>query len=441
MTMDFQPLLPKVLDLLLDAVCVVDMEGRFVFVSAACEDIFGYTQEELIGKNMIALVHPGDRERTLKAAAEIMSGEPRTHFENRYIRKDGRIVHIMWSARWSESDRLRLAVARDVTELRRIERMQNALYQISEAAHSAEGLFALYQHIHQIIHDLMPANNFFVALHDASVNMLSFPYFIDERKQEPGPQPLVAGTLLAEVIHTGQPLLMTAGESNAGPGAESMASESYVDWLGVPLVSQNGVMGALVVQSYSGEVRYTDEHKDLFYFVSTQVAAAIERKQAETRLFHMAHHDALTDLPNRTLFNDRFDTALKRAHRDGEHLALLYLDLDEFKNINDTFGHKVGDLLLREVAQRLAQCVRESDTIGRMGGDEFTVLLTNIRGPGYADIVAEKIRAAISTPLEFDGQMLTVSASIGIAVYPEQGSEREQLYHHADVSMYAAKRC
>lgn len=439
MAMDFQPLLPKVMDLLLDAVCVVDLEGRFVFVSAACEHIFGYTQAELIGRNMIDLVHPADRERTLETAEDIMSGRSRTHFENRYVRKDGKVVHIMWSARWSESDRLRLAVARDVTELRRAERMQNALYQISEAAHSAEGLFALYQHIHRIIDDLLPASNFFVALHDSSTNTLSFPYFVDEREQAPAPQLLVPDTPIAKIIDTGQPLLMTSGRTNATSNTESAAEDHYLGWLGVPLISQKGVMGALVVQSYSAEVCYTDEHKDLLHFVSTQVAAAIERKQTETRLFYLAHHDALTDLPNRILFNDRFDMALKRARRDGEHLTLLYLDLNGFKQVNDSFGHRAGDLLLCEVAQRLAQCVRESDTIGRVGGDEFTVLLTNTGGSACVDIIVEKIRAAINVPFEFNGKSLTISTSIGTAVYPEQGGEREQLYHHADASMYAAK--
>ncbi len=437
--MDSRPLLPKVLDLLIDAVCVVDLEGRFVFVSAACEHIFGYTQQELIGKNMIDLVHPADRDRTLETAEDIMSGRSRTHFENRYIRKDGRVVHIMWSARWSESDRLRLAVARDVTELRRAERMQNALYQISEAAHSAEGMFALYQDIHKIIGDLLPADNFFVALHDASTNMLSYPYFVDEREQKPDPRPLVSATPMAEVIRTGQPLLMTSGAANGTSDTESTANDSYVGWLGVPLVSQKGVTGALVVQSYSGAVRYTDEHKDLLHFVSTQIASAIERKQAEAKLFHLAHHDALTDLPNRTLFNDRFEMALKRAHRHGEHLALLYLDMNGFKHVNDNFGHKSGDLLLCEVAKRLAQCVRESDTIGRVGGDEFTVLLTNTGGPACIDSIVEKIRATINAPFEFNGQHLAISASIGTAVYPEQGNEQEQLYHHADTSMYAEK--
>jgi diguanylate cyclase (GGDEF)-like protein/PAS domain S-box-containing protein len=437
---DAHSLLSKVMDLLLDPICVVDAEGRFVFVSAACERLFGYTQEELIGRNMIELVYPEDRERTLSAAAEIMDDQPKMHFENRYVRKDGQIVHIMWSARWSESDRIRLAVARDVTELKHAERMQSAVYRISEAAHAADGLHELCRHIHQIIGDLLPANNFYVALKDESGDRLTFPYYVNERKQAPESRPLIAGSPSAEVIGTGRALLKTSRETATSAEPESTAQRNYLDWLGVPLISQKGVIGALVLKTYSGGVRYTEEDKDLLQFVSTQIATVIERKQAEARLHHMAHHDALTDLPNRTLFNDRFDMALKRARRNKEHLALLCLDLNGFKDINDTFGHGAGDQMLREVAQRLVGCVRESDTIGRMGGDEFIVLLTNIQGPDDADIIVEKIANAFSTPFELDGRSVALSASIGTAVYPEQGEDLDELFHHADAGMYTVKR-
>lgn len=442
MTTDSDALLPKVMDLLLDAVCVVDVEGRFVFVSAACERIFGYTPDELIGRNMIELVFPEDRKRTLEAAADIMRGHPKMHFENRYVRKDGRIVDIMWSACWSEADHIRLAVARDITGLKRAARMQRALYQISEAAHAANGLFPLYEHIHQIIGELLPAENFFVALYDKRTGMLSFPYFVDgENGLAPQARPLVPGTPIAEVIRIGHSLLMTVRGTGAyGTPVDSTEKHSYADWLGVPLISQKGIIGALVVQSYAAGVRYTNEDKELLEFVSTQIASAIERKQTEARVFHLAHHDALTDLPNRTLFHDRMDMALKWARRKGEHLALLYLDLDEFKEVNDCFGHQAGDQLLREVAGRLARCVRESDTIGRMGGDEFTVLVTNIHGPECVGVIIDKIQAAVSIPFQIGGEAVTVSASIGTAIYPEEGESKEQLFRHADADMYATKR-
>ncbi len=164
-----------------------------------------------------------------------------------------------------------------------------------------------------------------------------------------------------------------------------------------------------------------------------------ERKRAEERLSHMAHHDALTGLPNRPLFDDRLRQALALARRDRQRLALLYLDLDDFKPINDRFGHAVGDRLLQEAARRISDCMRASDTVGRIGGDEFVVLLPRVDTAADAVRVAEKIRQAIQRPFALDGQELGVSCSLGIALYPEHGEEERTLSHHADLAMYQAK--
>ena len=436
----YAPLI-NVLDLLLDAVCVVDAQGRYVFVSAAFERIFGYAPQEVIGRPMIEMVHPADRERTLQAAAKIMGGTPNPHFENRYVRKDGQVVHILWSARWSEADQLRLAVAHDITELKRAESLRTALFDISEAAHAAEDLLALFRRIHRIIDGLLPARNFFVALYDPARDELSFPYFVDQHDAPPPSCRLDSGTLTAEVIRSGQPLFLTPDQpAELPPRVRPFGGRDALEWLGVPLSSGKGVIGALVVQSYSGEVSYSQQDKLLLQFVSTQVAAAIERKQTDTWLRHIARHDALTDLPNRELFHDRLHTALARARRDAERLALLYIDLDRFKQVNDCCGHATGDQLLREVATRIRQCVRESDTVGRLGGDEFVVMLHTLSQTEDAAVVAEKIRAALQRPFELAGQRLQIAASIGIAVYPEHGSEGMQLIRRGDAAMYAAKK-
>lgn len=430
-----------VVDLLLDAVCVVDVHGRYVFVSAAFERIFGYAPAEVIGRPMIGLVHPDDRARTLQAANEIMAGQPKPHFQNRYVRKDGRVIHVMWSARWSEADGVRIAVARDVTELKRAELMQAALHAISEAAHSAEDLLALFRHIHRIVGELLPARNFFVALYDADKDELSFPYFVDEHDSPPPTQSLASGTLSSEVIRSGQALLLTPDTRLELPDrVHPIVGRDSLEWLGVPLGGQQGVIGALVVQSYSGEVRYNEQDKALLQFVSTQIAAAIERKKSATRLQYLAQHDQLTSLPNRGLFHDRLRTALAAARRGQRQLAVLYLDLDRFKQVNDHHGHDVGDLLLREVAERIRQCVRESDTVGRIGGDEFVVLLDDTSQADHAAVVAAKIGAALRQPFELAGTRLQVSASIGIAHYPTHGEDARQLLRRADDAMYDAKR-
>ena len=431
------PSLNEYIDLLLDAICVVDTEGRYVYVSASFERIFGYAPKDVIGKRMIELVHPDDRNVTLQTASGIMSGLPEYHFENRYVRKDGQVVDIMWSARWSEDHKLRIAVARDITRRKRAEAIQASLYAISEATHAAEDLRTLFHEIHRIIGALLPASNFSIALYDGKTGEVSFPYHVDDRVPLPSSQKLDSDTLCAKVIRSGEALLLTPDDDAGLPEDTSDRSRS---WLGVPLESHNGTIGALIVQSDAGNAHYTKDDQELLQFVSTQVAAAIERKQIIAGLQHTALYDRLTQLPNRELFHDRMQLALARVRRDHVPLSLLYIDLDKFKEVNDTFGHGAGDLLLQKVARRLEECVRAGDTVSRFGGDEFVVLLENVGVPEHTAMIMEKIRVALKTPFDLAGQKISMRASIGVAHCPMHGDDEKQLLAHADEAMYLQKR-
>lgn len=348
------------IELLLDAVFVVDRDGYVRYVSAASERIFGYQPKEMVGRVILDFVHPADRNKTRRAVKEILRGELKPNFENRYLRKDGSIAHIMWSARWSEEEQVRVAVARDVTERRRSEAMQAAMYAISEAANSPDNLPAMYRRIHRVVDDLLVSPGFMEALVEPNGEALSIPD--------------------------------------------------------------------------------TEKDRELLEFVRVQVAAAVERKQMHCQLEYMASYDQLTGLPNRRLFLDRIQQAMERAARDQGHLAVLYLDLNNFKEVNDTYGHSTGDEVLRTMADRLSQSVRAADTVARLGGDEFIVLLDTIDHPDAAFIVAEKVGALLSEPYELSAANLTLTPSIGVAVYPEHGEDREALIRHADSAMYRAKK-
>ncbi len=164
------------------------------------------------------------------------------------------------------------------------------------------------------------------------------------------------------------------------------------------------------------------------------------RKTSEQQLVHRAEHDSLTDLPNRGLFMDRLNSGIARARRNNKPLALLFVDLNRFKPVNDEHGHQIGDRLLRVVAQRLVSAVREVDTVARVGGDEFAVILEAISDAADANAVAAKITESIGEPFSIDGRTLTIGASTGIAIYPKDGDGVSALFRHADAEMYRAKR-
>ena len=206
-------------------------------------------------------------------------------------------------------------------------------------------------------------------------------------------------------------------------------------------------VGELINRRKNGETYWEEAHiapvKDAAGVISRFVAVKLnitERKEAHERLAYMANHDVLTDLPNRVLFFERLDQALALARRNGTRLALLFLDLDKFKPVNDTWGHAVGDQLLRAVAQRLTGRLRDADTVGRIGGDEFVILLNEITGADDAARVADELRLSLAQPFELAGLTLTISASIGVALFPDHGQDAIELSRHADDGMYLAKQ-
>lgn len=165
-----------------------------------------------------------------------------------------------------------------------------------------------------------------------------------------------------------------------------------------------------------------------------------ERKKALDKIQHLAHHDALTGLPNRNLYIERVERAIYRARRSGKPLALMFVDLDKFKPINDEMGHEAGDVVLKTVAERMLSCVRQSDTVARFGGDEFVAILENLDHPDSASVVAKKVLEIVPQDIEVPcGKIANVGASIGISIFPEDGESMDDLARCADEAMYAVK--
>jgi diguanylate cyclase (GGDEF)-like protein len=238
--------------------------------------------------------------------------------------------------------------------------------------------------------------------------------------------------------------------TNASPTSRDVLSRRHIDHAMVALLrGRSRLIGSLMVGSSTTARSFDQRDLHLFQSLAIQTSSTLENGHLEQsiarltdlqeQLSHQAFHDSLTDLANRSLFSDRIDHALLRRTRTGKPVAVLFIDLDDFKAVNDTLGHSAGDQLLIGVADRLRNALRRPDTAARLGGDEFAVLIEDIDTPAEAEAVADRVFAALVEPFAIAGQSVTVHASIGVAVSDDATDSASRLMRHADVAMYAAK--
>ncbi len=431
----------QLIELLPDPVFVLDGD-RVVFSNAGTRRLLDLPPD--LADQPLELVHlaPEADRAVLREIMEAvgLGRRPKTS-EIRLKQNKGHVsVEVRAAAIDVDGHKGALIVARDLSQRQKAEELQSALYRIAQASSRSIGIEALFSEIHDIVAELMYAKNFFIGLLDKDGSHLSFPYHRDEYDPPP-PEPLaLEDSLSGYVIRSGQPLL--ADQRAIEELERSRAARPYghdaTSWIGVPLIRGNATFGILVVQSYDPAFSYSSADRDLLTFVSGHIAETIERRQKDEQIQSLAYIDSLTGLPNRFLFDDRLDTALAQAERHRTPLAVLFVDLDRFKLVNDTLGHSVGDGVLRLVSARLGSCLRDSDTLARRGGDEFIAILPDTDQRGAA-LVAQKLVDSLRAPLDAAGSEVLVTASVGVAMFPDNGSDRETLLKAADLAMYGAK--
>ncbi|WP_440997842.1 EAL domain-containing protein [Arhodomonas sp. SL1] len=248
-----------------------------------------------------------------------------------------------------------------------------------------------------------------------------------------------AGSQLDYAVESEEPVIVDdfRSEPRFTP-SELLTTHQIVSGIDVLIGSVERPFG--VLGAYARESRqFSTDDAGFLQGLANTLSAAIERKNTDEKLNYIAQHDALTGLPNRSLFTDRLVVALAQAERSGNPLAVLFIDLDRFKNVNDVFGHGIGDEVLRDVATRFTHCVRATDMVSRQGGDEFLVVLPELGEAQDAARVAEKLLEAVSSPLTIDATEIVVGASIGIACFPDNGRDATALLSNADAAMYVAK--
>ncbi|MBL8250189.1 MAG: PAS domain S-box protein, partial [Candidatus Competibacter sp.] len=391
-----------------DAIVLIDNEtGRILEANSAAVDLYGYSRDELLQKRNVDL--SAEPEQTHDLTRNIPLGT-KAFVPVRWLRKrDGTVFPAEITGRFFSwrGQSVHIAAIRDIAERQRI------LVELRAREARFRGIFELSPLgivlVSKRDYRFVQANPRYCELLGYSLESLRRMTIADVTHPEDWPQ--------------SEQLLKTL--SPAKPSG-CVLQKRYVH--------QNGVCRWVNVTAGL----LTDEH-DGEPLVIGVVEDITERRQAEERIRHLALHDVLTDLPNRALLEDRLRQAVNEAQREQSLLALLFLDLDRFKIVNDSLGHAVGDGLLQAVAERLGQHVRGSDTICRLGGDEFVILLTAIRDVSDVARVANKLLESMAEPWRVNGYALNVSTSIGISLYPMDGDDPDTLLQHADTALYQAK--
>ncbi|MFT5757187.1 MAG: diguanylate cyclase (GGDEF)-like protein [Alteromonadaceae bacterium] len=332
-----------------------------------------------------------------------------------------------------------------VAELEYNKKIQSSLFEIAELIFKSTNIDDFYRQLHDCISRLMFSNNFYIGLLAKNKKSFTLAYCVDEfdtdldKEQIPinKEKPSITGF----VFTSNEALLIYEEElkQRIADGQLYVRGSLPKAWLGVPF-GDGDSRGIVVVQSYLGGYLFTEKDKQLLTFVAKHIYNALERMKAKTELQFLALHDPLTKLPNRLLFTDRVQHAIAYARRNKKYsLALFFLDLDKFKEINDNYGHHIGDLLLIQVATTINSCLRESDTLCRLGGDEFAVLLNDITLQHEIELIAEKVADAVRQTIDIGELQFDISMSIGVTSFSSGKEVAEQLLIQADRAMYKAK--
>ncbi|MEW6119707.1 MAG: EAL domain-containing protein [Pseudomonadota bacterium] len=383
--------------------------GSIDWATASQETVFGYTPDEIVARGCWrCLVHPDDLCEFDRNITHLAPGQ-RSECELRILGKTGstHYIHAYTLAMHGEGGRQRLyGACQDITARRRAEealRESEARFR-AMAEHSVDWIWAMDTHGRHVYSNLRGVENL--------------------------------GYTAEEFLAHDPMGLIHPDDRGRYQEVWRHALSSRSGWKNVVLRWQHRDGSYRTIES-SASALFSDAG-DLTGFQGVD-RDITERKEAEARIEFLAHHDVLTGLPNRVLLRDRFEQAVARAGRSRGRVAMVFLDLDNFKMVNDTLGHAAGDQLLLGVVKRLAGCTRESDTISRQGGDEFILLLNDIPELDTVERIAGDILVQLAEPMEIGGHSLNVSCSLGIAVYPDDGGDFDILLQKADTAMYNAK--
>jgi diguanylate cyclase (GGDEF)-like protein/PAS domain S-box-containing protein len=427
-----------------DIVYAHDLTGAFTAVNKAAERISGYGRDELLRMNIRDLLDPESGERVMEAVRGELGGDPRSSFEVALVAKDGRRVFLEVGTRLVFRRGRPVGVqgiARDITERKRAEALERDRNLVLELVASNAPLESVLDRLARLVEAQCPGAACAVLLRRGDRLVLgaapNLPAGFGGAFEDPG---------APQASHAYEALLGGSGAVRADVAFDPafrfhrdllLAAGLRTCWA-LPVASGGNLLGALLLYGRSHNEAGERERR-LLDMARRLALVAIEHRQLTDQLAYQAHHDALTGLPNRLMFDQELERRLQEARRHNWLLAVLFIDLDRFKQINDTLGHPTGDVVLEQVARRLEGCLRKSDTLARLGGDEFSLILPELSDSPGALRVAQKLLDGLQEPFRVGPHEMFLTASVGISLYPRDGTDAATLERNADTAMYRAK--
>lgn len=446
-----------------DAIISTDLSGKVVYVNDEAVRLSGYSSEEIVGKYYDILIS----ERLRGSRAIILE----KHLFTKKARRSGKVIETtamrkdqtefpveLSLGRWKIAGQsFFTAIARDITNRKKSEKVikeKNSfvqlLYIITVAANESASLEEALQICVDAVcqHTGWPMGHVYLTKNDNGGNVMipSNIWHFDNPLQFTGFRRMTENTILrpgeglpGKVLEDRAPLWMVLPlPLNQFPRGLSAEASGIKTCFAFPLLVEQEVVA--VLEFFSREKVSPDESVlEAMTHIGTQLGRIVERKRAKERMSFMATHDPLTQIPNRTIFSDRLANAIANAKRSLKSVAVVFIDLDRFKRINDTLGHTLGDVAIQAVAQRLKSNVRISDTVSRWGGDEFTLIFENLARVKDARKLCQKIVEGLAKPFDVGGHECFITASVGVSLFPHDGETEEILLRHADTAMYRAK--
>ncbi len=444
--------LQALIDFLPDALWIKDVKSRFVIANKITASRMGYEgAADLIGKSDLELLSPDIAEKFFADEQTIVrTGRPMIDVEECVFGASGEKTWILTTKVPMRNDQNEIfgvaGISRDITRRKLAEAMREGQAQILEMIATSAPLEHVLEHLVDLVDSQLTGACGAVLLYGANGPRLrrgeapslaeAYAKAIDGVDAGPNDGSGGAGVFRREAVIVAEAVHDPLWEKYCGLAA----AHGYPSCRETPIKSHEGaVLGTFAL--YSAKEGAPTEAETRLIDVATRIASiAIQRKRAEDRIHFMANHDALTGLPNRTLLKDRLSQALLYAQRYDRWATVVFIDLDNFKVINDSLGHNAGDELLKTVASRMVDCVRATDTVVRLGGDEFVVLLLD--QPKDIDAISatiQKLASAVAEPVNLDGHELRITTSMGIANYPCDGADADTLLANADAAMYRVK--